>query len=145
MKLQSTGVIAVALLSAFALSACEPREGDHTAGQQVDHALDRAQVKLANAEDKAAETMTAMNAKASEKTAEAGKVMDDAAITASLRTDILKDPDLSVLKIDIDTKDGVVTLNGLADNEAAKNRAEQLAGAVKGVKEVRNFLVVKRA
>ena len=49
------------------------------------------------------------------------------------------------LKIDIDTKDGVVTLNGLADNEAAKNRAEQLANAVKGVKEVRNFLVVKRA
>lgn len=70
--------------------------------------------------------------------------LGDAAITASIKTDFLKDPDLSVLKIDVDTKDGVVTLNGLADNEAARRRAEQLAGAIKGVREVRNHLTVKR-
>jgi osmotically-inducible protein OsmY len=62
-----------------------------------------------------------------------------------VKTDILKDPDLSVLKIDVDTKDGVVTLNGLANTEAAKNRAQTLASGVKGVKEVRNFLTVKHA
>jgi osmotically-inducible protein OsmY len=38
-----------------------------------------------------------------------------------------------------------VTLNGLAADETAKGRAEKMASAVKGVKEVRNFLVVKRA
>jgi osmotically-inducible protein OsmY len=70
--------------------------------------------------------------------------LGDAAITASIKTDFLKDPDLSVLKIDVDTRDGVVTLNGLADNEAARKRAEQLAGAIKGVREVRNYLTVKR-
>lgn len=70
--------------------------------------------------------------------------LGDAAITASIKTDFLKDPDLSVLGIDVDTNDGVVTLNGLADNEAARKRAEQLAGAVKGVREVRNHLTVKR-
>lgn len=70
--------------------------------------------------------------------------LGDAAITASIKTDFLKDPDLSVLKIDVDTKDGVVTLNGLADNEPARKRAEQLAGAIKGVREVRNHLAVKR-
>lgn len=70
--------------------------------------------------------------------------LGDAAITASIKTDLLKDPDLSVLKIDVDTKDGVVTLNGLADNEAARKRAGQLAGAIKGVREVRNHLTVKR-
>lgn len=69
----------------------------------------------------------------------------DAAITASIKADLLKDPDLSVLKIDVDTRDGVVTLNGLAENEAARRRAEQLAGAIKGVREVRNHLVVKKA
>ena len=69
----------------------------------------------------------------------------DAAITASIKTDYLKDPDLSVLKIDVDTKGGVVTLNGLAADESARTRAEKLASAVKGVREVRNFLVVKRA
>ncbi|MEO7741784.1 MAG: BON domain-containing protein [Usitatibacter sp.] len=71
-------------------------------------------------------------------------VLGDTAITASIRTDFLKDPDLSVLKIDVDTRDGVVTLNGLADNEAAKVRAEKIAAAIKGVREVRNFLTVKR-
>ena len=71
--------------------------------------------------------------------------VSDAAITASIKTDFLKDPDLSVLKIDVDTKAGVVTLNGLAGDEPARVRAEKMANAVKGVKEVRNFLVVKRA
>lgn len=70
--------------------------------------------------------------------------LGDAAITASIKTDFLKDPDLSVLKIDVDTRDGVVTLNGLADDEAARKRAGQLAGAIKGVREVRNYLTVKR-
>lgn len=71
--------------------------------------------------------------------------LGDTAITASIKTDFLKDPDLSVLKIDVDTKDGVVTLNGLADNEAARGRAERIAGSIKGVREVRNYLTVKRA
>jgi len=69
----------------------------------------------------------------------------DAGITASIKADFLKDPDLSVLKIDVDTVDGVVTLNGLAGNAAARTRAERMAQAVKGVKEVRNFLTLKRA
>jgi osmotically-inducible protein OsmY len=69
----------------------------------------------------------------------------DAGITASIKADFLKDPDLSVLKIDVDTVDGVVTLNGLAGNAAARTRAERMAQAVKGVKEVRNFLTLKQA
>lgn len=76
---------------------------------------------------------------------ESSRGMSDAAITASIKTDYLKDPDLSVLKIDVDTHGGVVTLNGLASDEAARSRAEKLAGAIKGVREVKNFLVVKRA
>ncbi len=70
--------------------------------------------------------------------------MGDTAITASIKADFLKDPDLSILKIDVDTREGVVTLNGLADNEEARERAERMASAVKGVREVRNYLVVKR-
>ena len=73
---------------------------------------------------------------------ETGKAVSDAAITASIKTDFLKDPDLSVLKIDVDTG-GVVTLNGLAGDDAPRARAEKMASAIKGVREVRNFLVVK--
>jgi hyperosmotically inducible protein len=75
---------------------------------------------------------------------EARDKLGDAAITASIKADFLKDPDLSVLKIEVDTRDGVVTLNGLAENEAAKTRAERMAGSVKGVREVHNDLTVQR-
>ncbi len=36
-------------------------------------------------------------------------------------------------------------LNGLADNDAAKKRAEEIARSVSGVKEVRNHLSIKQA
>lgn len=71
--------------------------------------------------------------------------LSDAAITASIKTDILKDPDLSVLKIEVDTKDGVVSLNGLAATDAARDRATSIAQGTKGVREVHNHLVVKQA
>lgn len=70
--------------------------------------------------------------------------VDDAVITASVKAGLVKDPDLSALKIDVDTKDGVVTLNGLAGNEPAKQRAGKMAQSVKGVREVRNFLTLKQ-
>ena len=70
-------------------------------------------------------------------------VMDDAGITASVKTDLAKDPDLSALAINVDTKDGVVTLNGPAPSAAAKSRAEIIAKGVKGVKSVSNNLAVK--
>lgn len=68
-------------------------------------------------------------------------VMDDAGITASVKTDLAKDPDLSALAINVDTKDGVVTLNGPAPSAAAKERAETIAKGVKGVKSVTNNLL----
>jgi hyperosmotically inducible protein len=71
--------------------------------------------------------------------------LGDTAITASIKADYLKDPDLSVLRIEVETNAGVVTLNGVAENAAARRRAEQIAAAVKGVTQVRNYLTVKRA
>jgi hyperosmotically inducible periplasmic protein len=145
---------------ALALGACSPdntttssnastttssTSSDSTVGQKVDAAAAKTQDELARAGDKVTEKTDNAVVAMKEKSAEAGKDLDDAAITASVKTDILKDPDLSVLKIDVDTKDGVVTLNGLANNEAAKSRVQMLASNIKGVKEVRNFLAVKHA
>lgn len=70
--------------------------------------------------------------------------LDDAVITASVKAGLVKDPDLSALKIDVDTRDGVVTLNGLAGNEPAKQRAAKMAQSVKGVREVKNYLTIKQ-
>ena len=113
------------------------------ASQKLSEAGDKTQAAVSSAADKVAEkTGQAVNAV---QEAAASPAVADTAITASIKTDFLKDPDLSVLKIDVDTKSGVVTLNGLAGDEAARGRAEKMASSVKGVKEVRNFLVIKRA
>ena len=118
------------------------------AGQKTEQALSTAGEKIAattsNAVTAVKET-TATVATSAPTPGETSRAVSDAAITASIKTDFLKDPDLSVLRIDVDTKSGVVTLNGLAGDEPARQRAEKMASAVKGVREVRNFLVVKRA
>jgi osmotically-inducible protein OsmY len=153
-----------AAFAALALSACHREAGDQTVGQRLDATIDRTQQKLAEAGDKTTQKLAEAGTQIVQTTdkavtevkevtitpvtvsaAETGKAMSDTAITASIKADFLKDPDLSVLKIDVDTKGGVVTLNGLAADEQARGRAEKMASAIKGVKEVRNFLVVKRA
>jgi osmotically-inducible protein OsmY len=53
------------------------------------------------------------------------------------------DKDLSAIKIDVDTKDGVVTLTGPAPSESARDRATEIAKNVKGVSSVNNQLTVK--
>jgi osmotically-inducible protein OsmY len=130
------------------------------AGEKTQHTLaedgDKAQQKLAaagdkisqqahNAVDNVQEATSSSPQPGTAARADTGSRMSDTAITASIKTDYLKDPDLSVLKIDVDTRGGVVTLNGLANDDAARTRAERIASAIKGVREVRNFLVVKRA
>ena len=153
MKTTPARILATIAVVGVALIACDDRT-DRTVGQKIDSALTRTQQKLASAGDKIAQqtdravdsikrsgdgASTAGNGSTSQ------KPLSDTAITASIKTDYLKDPDLSVLKIDVDTRNGVVTLNGLADNDEARNRAQKIAEGVKGVKEVRNFLVTKRA
>ena len=139
----------------------EVKRSAETAGQKLDNAVDRTNQKLSEAGERMKPKLEEAGARISEagdkvaanldkaaanvKDAVQSDAVADTAITASIKTDFLKDPDLSVLKIDVDTRQGVVTLNGLADNEAARGRAGKIAESIKGVREVRNFLTVKRA
>ena len=68
----------------------------------------------------------------------------DSGITGTIKTKYVAEPGLSALKIDVDTHDGVVTLNGVVKDEEAKQRAEKGAAALKGVKSVRNHLTIKQ-
>jgi osmotically-inducible protein OsmY len=152
MNTNATVRAAAIVLAAFGLAACdrattEQAQRDATdASRRVGNALERTGEKIADATRKATAEVkeTAGEAKAKVESPETRASISDAAITASIKTDYLKDPDLSVLKIDVDTKDGVVVLNGTAQTEDGKKRAERIAGAIKGVKEVRNHLTVKQ-
>ena len=68
--------------------------------------------------------------------------LSDAEITAQISASLAKDPDLSAVKIDVDTANGRVTLKGPAPSAVARERAEGIAKAVNGVSSVNNQLVV---
>jgi hyperosmotically inducible protein len=73
----------------------------------------------------------------------AGQVLDDAAITAAVKTRLMADSVVGALKIDVDTKDGVVSLNGPVKSQTEKDTAIRIARETSGVKEVRDNLVVQ--
>jgi len=68
--------------------------------------------------------------------------MDDAAITAHVKTVLLNDPQLDATKIDVSTANGVVTMSGTVKSQAAEQRAVQLARQVQGVRSVNSSLNV---
>ena len=78
-------------------------------------------------------------------TTTAAKNAEDDAISAKVKAAIVADPGLSTLQIDVDTKNSVVTLNGTVDTAVSKERAEQIAQSVGGVRSVVDNLTVKAA
>ncbi len=72
-----------------------------------------------------------------------GEYVDDSAITAKVKADILGDPSLKVFQISVETYKGVVQLSGFVNSPQAVSRAGEVASRVSGVKSVRNNLIVK--
>ncbi len=75
----------------------------------------------------------------------AGTVLDDASITASVKSALLADKRTEGFDINVDTKAGHVTLRGGADNAADRQTASELAKNVKGVIAVHNEIVIAKA
>ena len=69
-----------------------------------------------------------------------GERVDDAGITAKVKTRLLDDPAVRGLKIDVDTREGVVYLTGSIPGDAERDMAVQIARATEGVRDVQaNF------
>jgi osmotically-inducible protein OsmY len=144
-------ILAVSAL-ALGLAACNKTE-EPTVGQRLDSAVEKTEQAAADARVKAegamqnAETKMEQGAANAEATAKqatnsAKGVIDDATITAQVSAGLAKDPDLSAVKINVDTVNGKVTLNGPAPSTVARDRAETIAKGVSGVTSVNNQLVV---
>ena len=71
-----------------------------------------------------------------------GTQIDDAAITAAVKAKLTADGDLNPFNIDVDTNEGVVTLQGRVAKEEARTKAETLARETDGVKRVINLVKV---
>ena len=74
----------------------------------------------------------------------AGTNIDDASITASVKSKLVADKAANLTRVDVDTNSGPVYLNGTVDSAEQKAKAEQLAWQAKGVKSVVNNLQVQK-
>lgn len=74
-----------------------------------------------------------------------GEVIDDATITAAVKSKLVWSRNTSGLSTDVDTKNGKVTLQGTADTIKSKDTASRVAMNTRGVKSVDNRLVVNGA
>jgi len=72
-----------------------------------------------------------------------GEYIDDSAITAKVKADLLADDILKGFQVSVETYKGIVQLSGFVDTQATKDRASSIVSKVAGVKEVKNNIIVK--
>ncbi len=72
----------------------------------------------------------------------AGTMLDDAAITAKVKTELIGEKKVKARNIDVDTVAGVVVLSGYVDSQWEANKAGFIAKSVSGVVRVKNELRV---
>lgn len=73
-----------------------------------------------------------------------GRTVDDASVTASVKSKLVADKAANLTRVDVDTNNGTVYLNGTVESAEQKARAEQLAWQATGVKNVVNNLQVQK-
>ena len=131
----------------------EPLVGDEVGAEQIADVVEawtgiptgrllQGEAAMQSAETKMEKGAASAEATAKQAADTAKGAIDDASITAQVNAGLAKDPDLSALKINVDTVNGKVTLNGPAPSTVARDRAETIAKAVSGVTSVNNQLVV---
>ncbi|MBW8780427.1 MAG: BON domain-containing protein [Verrucomicrobia bacterium] len=72
-----------------------------------------------------------------------GEYVDDASITAKVKTAFIADKLVKAGQIEIETFKGTVQLSGFVDTPEMKERAEKIAEGVRGVRKVVNNIIVK--
>ena len=73
----------------------------------------------------------------------AGKYVDDSVITTKVKALLAEDDFLKSFKISVKTYKGTVQLSGFVNSKDAVRKAGEIARSVKGVRSVRNNLIVK--
>ena len=72
-----------------------------------------------------------------------GAYVDDASITTAVKSKFVEDKTVDAGAINVQTLNGTVALSGFAKSNAERTQAESIARSTKGVREVRNNLVVR--
>ena len=72
-----------------------------------------------------------------------GEYVDDSVITTKVKSLLAEDDFLKSFQIGVETYKGIVQLSGFVNPRQAVDKASQIASSVKGVKSVKNDLIVK--
>jgi len=77
------------------------------------------------------------------KQASTGEIIDVSVITTKIKTLLAADDLLKAFQISVETRKGIVQLSGFVNSQSAVSKAGSIANSVKGVKLVKNDLIVK--
>jgi osmotically-inducible protein OsmY len=72
-----------------------------------------------------------------------GEYIDDSVITTKVKSLLAADDFLKSFQISVETYKGTVQLSGFVGSEKAVDKAGEIARSIKGVKSVKNDLIVK--
>jgi hyperosmotically inducible periplasmic protein len=111
-------------------SSGAPEDVTGTSGAQVD--VDRAR----DAGAKVGETVA-------EGANQVQRAATDAGLTAKIKSKMALDDTVKAINIDVDTTNGIVTLNGFVPDAQARDRAVQLARETEGVVSVEDRLTIR--
>lgn len=70
-------------------------------------------------------------------------VVDDATLTATVKSSLQTDPELRGLDLRVAVRSGEIMLSGLANNQSQIDRANTLTWLVEGIKKVDNRMSTK--
>ncbi len=72
-----------------------------------------------------------------------GEYVDDSVITTKVKTQLATDDFLKSFQISVETYQGTVQLSGFVNSQKAVDKADEIVRSVKGVKSVKNNLIVR--
>jgi osmotically-inducible protein OsmY len=142
MKLSNRAQVVIATTAVLlSLTACGQQE-DATVGQKIDGAINSTEQAAQEAKKDMESTAADIKREGEQAVQSVATTATDMTITTKVKAALAADDQLSALKIEVDTVQGVVSLTGPAPSAEAADRATTLAKAVEGVTEVQNKLVV---
>lgn len=129
-------LLVLGLASAIMVTGCnrsnDTADNDTSMGSTADNMANETRDAAGNAAD---ETREAANT--------VGEKIDDGVVTTKVKSALLADDTVKGLDINVDTKDGTVSLKGAVDNQTQIDRAVEIAKGIEGVQNVDNQLSVK--
>jgi len=72
-----------------------------------------------------------------------GEYVDDSVITTKVKSLLAEDDFLKSFQISVESFKGMVQLSGFVNSQKAVDKAAEIARSVKGVKSIKNNLIVK--